>query len=163
MGFSLFSLCHPLLMRPAFWCGLLVTFSPAHLDQSPLIWRYHENNCSGQTGRMEIVPAVIFNQLCLASRDAGIYRKNVLWLTVTVHDLEFISKFLRIKESMKCINNINQAFQHHVSSYQVTYQRSFSADVSLLWERFVCDLFFCWQTNARKPTREHFLLQWPII
>lgn len=124
------------LMWLARW--LLFFFFPARLDQYPLIWRGHGNNCSRQTGRRKIAPAVIFNQLYLTSRDTEICRKNFLWLTVTVHDLEFISKFLRIEENLKCINNMKQAFQHHMSCYQVTYQRSFSADVSLLIEWFVC-------------------------
>lgn len=118
---------------------LLLFFPPARCDQSPLIWRRHENNCNRQTGRGKIAPAVIFNQLYLTSRDAGICRKNVLWLTVTVHDLEFVSKFLRIEENLKCVNNMKQAFQHHMSWYQVTYQRSYGADVSS--ENGLCVLF----------------------
>lgn len=127
-GLSLFSLCHQLLMGPALWCGTLVAFfPPAHRDQSPLIWRRHENNCNRQTGRGKIAPAVIFNQLYLTSRDAEIRRKFVLWLTVTVRDLEFVSKFLRIEENLKCVNNMKQAFHHHMSWYQLNYQRSFRA------------------------------------
>lgn len=88
------------LNGPCALMWLACCFCPhARLDRSPLIWRGHENNCSRQTGRREIAPAVIFKQLYLPSHDAGICicRKNVLWLTVTVHDLEFVSKFLRME------------------------------------------------------------------
>lgn len=70
----------------------LLLLSPARLDQSPLIWRGHENNFSRQTGRREIVvPEVIVAQLHLASRDAG---EKTLRSPLSADDLEFVSEFL---------------------------------------------------------------------
>lgn len=75
----------------------LLLLSPARLDQSPLIWRGHENNCSRQTGRREIVvPEVTVNQLYLTSCDKG---KNSLWSPVSVHDLEFVSGLLIMEKA----------------------------------------------------------------
>lgn len=157
-GLSLFSLCHQLLMGSALWCGSLVAFvsctSWSESIDLAATWkqlqqtnRKEGNRCT----RSHNQPAVSHFTWCGEKSLCGQRLLPMIW--------SLLASFWEWKK--KYINSINQFFRHRVSSYQVTYQRSFSADVSLFWEWFV-HLFY-WQTPVRKPTREHFLHQWQII